>query len=259
MPDGEGKMMQTLKIAVDWLDALLPEGLPLRTSTLLSGPGGSGKPLIGDNFVAAWLRAGGSAVSMSLQYPSADFVHESLKIITGLDLDEYRQRVVFLSLDAALDGMAEPEGNITRANLIKPDVWDAAIERTWDMLPHDDPGILVFGSALNLLLFSPTYGEAILKKMETALRDDKSRSYVFSVSTTAKKKEIDRLEALADNLIMTRSEQQPFRLYMQIVRMKDVPFLGEEIQVPIPPGSLAQVKEIAEHSRKRVIPQISRI
>jgi KaiC/GvpD/RAD55 family RecA-like ATPase len=38
-------MMQTLKIAVDWLDALLPEGLPLDTSTLLSGPDGSGKPL----------------------------------------------------------------------------------------------------------------------------------------------------------------------------------------------------------------------
>jgi KaiC/GvpD/RAD55 family RecA-like ATPase len=259
MPDGEGNMMQTLKIGVDWLDALLPEGLPLHTSTLLSGPGGSGKPLIGDNFAAAWLRAGGSAVSMALQYPSTDFIRESLKIITGLQLEEYRQRVVFLSLDAASDGMTEPEGNIIRANLIKPDVWDAAIKRTWDMLPHDDPGILVFGSALNLLLFSPTYGEAILKKMETVLQDDKSRSYIFSVSTTAKKKEIDRLEAVADNLIMTRGEEQPFRLYMQIVRMKDVPFLGEEIQVPIPPGSLAHIKEIAEHSRKRVIPQISRI
>lgn len=107
------------------------------------------------------------------------------------------------------------------------------------MLPHDDLGILVFASALNLLLFSPTYGEAFLKKMETVLRDDKSRSYIFSVSTTSKKKEIDRLEALADNLIMTHSEQQPFRLYMRIVRMKDVPFLGEEIQVPIPNSSSA--------------------
>jgi hypothetical protein len=58
---------------------------------------------------------------------------------------------------------------------------------------------------------------------------------------------------------MTRSEQQPFRLSMQIVRMKGVPFLGEEIHVPIPPGSLAHIKEIAEHSRKRVIPQISRV
>jgi len=64
--------MRTLKIGVSWLDRLMPEGLPLNTATLLSGPGGSGKPLIGDNFIATWLRNGGSAVLMSLQYPSTD-------------------------------------------------------------------------------------------------------------------------------------------------------------------------------------------
>ncbi len=36
----------------DWFDRLLPEGLPIPSLTLLSGPGGSGKPLIG-NVIAA--------------------------------------------------------------------------------------------------------------------------------------------------------------------------------------------------------------
>ena len=45
--------MRTLKIHVSWLDRIMHEGLPLKTVTLLSGPGGSGKPLIGDNFIAA--------------------------------------------------------------------------------------------------------------------------------------------------------------------------------------------------------------
>jgi len=251
--------MHTLKAGVDWLDGLLPEGLPLRTSTLLSGPGGSGKPLIGDSFVAAWLRAGGSVVFMSLQYPRTDFIRESLKIVTGLELSDFPGRAVFLALDASLDGMAEPEGNVISANLVKPDVWDAAVEMARGLVPDDGPGILVFGSALNLLLFSPTYGEAILQKMEAALRDDKSHTHIFSVSTSAKRKQIARLETMADNLIMTRSEQDPFRLYVQIVRMKGVPFSGEEVQVPIPPRSLIHVKEIAEHSRRRVIPQISKI
>jgi len=58
---------------------------------------------------------------------------------------------------------------------------------------------------------------------------------------------------------MTRSEKEPFRLFLRIVRMKDIRFSGEEIQVPIDPKSLANVKDIAEHSRKRVIPQISEI
>jgi len=61
------------------------------------------------------------------------------------------------------------------------------------------------------------------------------------------------------NLIMTRSEKEPFRLFLRIVCMKDVRFSGEKIQVPIAPKSLVNVKEIAEHSRKRVIPQILEI
>ena len=44
-----------------------------------------------------------------------------------------------------------------------------------------------------------------------------------------------------------------------IKRMKDVPFVSEEVLVPIPPGALSDVKEVAEHSRKRVIPLISKI
>jgi len=44
-----------------------------------------------------------------------------------------------------------------------------------------------------------------------------------------------------------------------IVRMRSPSFSAEEIRVPIPQHSLTHVREIAEHSRKRVIPQISKI
>jgi len=251
--------MQTLKIGINWLDRLLPEGLPIRTSTILSGAGGSGKPLIGDNFVTGWLKAGGSTVFLSLQYPSIEFLDESLKTVTGLDLKQYNRQIVFLSLDVTLDGMSEPEGNVIRANLVKPDILDATLEKAYGMIPGDGPGVLVFGSAVNLVLFSPTYGDALLEKMVTLLRDDKERTYIFSVSNNVKVDEIARMESVADNLIMTRSEEKPFRLYMNIVRMKGVPFLKEEIQVPIPAQALVYMKEIADHNRKRIIPQVSKI
>jgi len=251
--------MQTLKIDTTWLERIMPEGLPLNTVTLISGPGGSGKPLIGDTLIAAWLRNGGSTVFMSLQYPDTSFIYESIKAVAGLNLDVYRDKVVFISLDAGIEGMEEPEANVFKANLVKPEVWDRAIEKACTMVPDEGPGIMVFGSALNLLLFSPTYGEEILNKMETVFRERKSRTYVFAVSTSAKKKEIARLEKIADNLIMTHSEKEPFRLFMNIERMKGVRFSNEEIEVPIPPKSLVHVKEIAEHSRRRVIPQISEI
>ncbi len=40
-------MMDRLALGQDWFNKLLPEGLPVPSSTIISGPGGSGKPLIG--------------------------------------------------------------------------------------------------------------------------------------------------------------------------------------------------------------------
>jgi len=225
----------------EWFDHLLPEGLPIPSSTLLSGPGGSGKPLIGNVIVADWLRQGGSVVFMQL------------------DLDDYADRTAFIELDAALEGMMDPIENRFKANVVKPQVWDAAIEHACAMVPDEGPGILIFSSALNLLLFSPTYGRGILDKMKTTAQGEKKHTYLFSASTTAKAEEIAELEAVVDNLIMTRSTKSPFRLFMQIERIKNTDFLPEEIEVPFSAGVLTGVKQVADHSRKRVIPLVSKL
>ena len=48
--------MKTLKTEISWIDETIPEGLPLKSTTVITGPGGSGKPLIGETFVSAWLK-----------------------------------------------------------------------------------------------------------------------------------------------------------------------------------------------------------
>ena len=127
------------------------------------------------------------------------------------------------------------------------------------MLPEDGLGILIFSSALNLLLFSPTYGAGILEKMKAAAQGTQRLTYLFSASTTAKAEEIAELEAVVDNLIMTRSAKSPFRLYMQVVRSKGNAHISNEIEVPFSAELLADVKEIADHSRKKVIPLVSKL
>ena len=251
--------IQTLRTGQEWFDRLLPDGFPVGGSTLISGPGGSGKPLIGNAVASAWLRAGGSAVFMSLQYPSTDFLAASLKAATHLDLAEYADHAAFVELDTSRSDWEQVGDRHLRANMVKPDVWDAALKEAVSQVPADGPGVLVFGSALNLLLFSPTYGRAILDTMKRAMTEPGDVTYLFSASTTAKRELIAELEEVADNLMMTRSERQPFRLFLRIVRMKGVPFREEEIEVPFPPEVLNEVKTIAEHSRRRVIPQISEI
>lgn len=181
--------MNRLQAGIPWLDSLLPEGMAVPSSTVISGPGGTGKPLVEFAFVAAWLRAGGS------------------------------------------------------------------LEKAASLIEIKPPGILVFGSALNLLLFSKRYKNAILEKLKDRIANDKSRSYLMAASTTAFASEIGQLEDKADNLMFTRMEP-PMRLFLRITRMKDVSFSDKETEVPIPEEMLVEISRTAEATRKRRIKEI---
>lgn len=251
--------METLPIREPWLSQLLPRGWPLGTSTLITGPGGSGKPLIGNAVTASWLEAGGSVVFLSLQYPTHTFISEGLRQVAGVDLADHAERTAFIQLDAEMEGMKVAEGHHVRGNLVNPSTWREALRTARDLLPGEGPGTLLFGSALNLLLFSPTYGSALLKEMKSTLRVGKGQTSLFSVSSSAKKEMIAELEEVSDNLLVAHSQRDPFRLFLRIQRMKHVPYQDEEIQVPFSSEMLGEVKEVAEHSRRRVIPLISSI
>lgn len=102
------------------------------------------------------------------------------------------------------------------------------------------PGVLLLGSALNLLLFSPSYGGGTLERISQTIRCDKRRSYVFSVPDTVKKNMIERLEGDADNLLVVRSTRRPFGLFMRIGRLRGVSFVPDEVEVPIAPETLEE-------------------
>jgi KaiC/GvpD/RAD55 family RecA-like ATPase len=251
--------METLKIDTDWIKSVLPEGLPLKTTTVITGPGGSGKPLIGETFVSAWLRNGGSVVFMALQYPSQDFITESIKNVTGIELNQYKDKIFFLQLDTERTDMLEETENIIKANLVIPNVWDKSLDIATSKLPNEGPGILIFGSALNLLLFSPTYEHSILEKIISTININTDYTYIFSVSTSAKADEISKIEDVSDNIITSYSEKEPFRLFFKVNKMKNVTFDSKLVQVPISHNTLNHIKKIADHSRMKVIPAISKL
>ena len=251
--------METIKIGVSWINDVIPEGLPLKSTTVITGPGGSGKPLIGEVFVVDWLRKGGSVIFMSLQYPGSEFITESIKSVTGLNIQDYNEKIIFLQLDTGISEYQEVNKSLILANLVKPEVWEKVLNLASAKLPDEGPGILIFCSALNLLLFSPTYGDVILEKIKNTIVSNTTNTHIFSVSTSAKAKEISELEEIADNLILSRSEKEPFRLFMKVLKMRDVSYKSDEIQVPIPPKILEHIKEMADHSRSKVLPAILKI
>ena len=248
----------SINIEVDWLRKLLPDGLPVRSSTVISGPGGTGKPLVLFAFVASWLKSGGSIISIPLQYPTTEFVSKALSEIYNINLNDYKDKVIHVKFDPKIDSYENVNGNnIIKANLLKPEVWDSVIREAENKIVKNKLGVLVFGSALNLLLFSPTYKNILLDKINKLLKD-KTRTYLFSVSTSAFSEEIKLWEESADNLMFTRMEK-PMKLFFKIERMKNVRFQSKESFVPIPQKVLLDIKRVAEATRSRIIPELTKI
>ena len=77
--------MTNLRTNIPWLEELLPEGIIIPSSTLISGPGKTGKPLVEFAFVDAWLKAGGSLIGVPLQYPSGELVRIAMQKLYGTD------------------------------------------------------------------------------------------------------------------------------------------------------------------------------
>lgn len=255
--------MKYFRTNFEWLDRLMPEGIPIPSSTVISGPGGSGKPLIGLAIAASWLLQGGKVIFVPLQYPERQFTEKDLEQLYDIRLSDYVGSFFFVKFDLTLDlnpdAIEHVGSDEVRANLIHPETWTRALDLADQTLGPSDLGTLVFGSALNLLLFSPTYGKQMRSHLEVMLREDKRRTYLFTVSSSALNEEIVTLEQAADNLLFTQMSRSEMRLQIQVKRLKGASHLDEISVAPFRQESLADIRERADASRMAQIPAIRKI
>lgn len=251
--------MNTLQLHERWLNELLPDGLAYPSSTVITGPGGSGKPLVGLAIVRDWVMAGGAVILMPLQYPDGSYARRALQRLYGVDLEDYAGNVIQVQFAHDITAVDRIQDNTFRANLLKPDVWNDAVAGSERLLSGRTNGhILVFASALNLLLFSPTYRELSFDHIMSLLRDDKQRTYLFSVSTSAFPERIRKWEEAADNLLSARlTRSMPLYVSIHKIRNRRVPL--REAQVPLQTEVLEELRDAAEMLRTREIQQLRRI
>lgn len=117
---------------------------------------------------------------------------------------------------------------------------------------------LVFASALNLLLFSPTYRKSNVEHLENIIKNDKERTYIFSVSTSAFREEIKMWEEAADILMFARMAEA-MKLFLRMEKVKNQIIPSIEVLVPVKKEILEEIKEVAESVRKRDIPKLLKI
>jgi len=214
-------MFDKIHLGQEWFDKLLPEGLPVPSSTIISGPGGSGKPLIGAVILAAWLRRGGSALIFLIN--SDRTYAEQLLALYGVSLSEYRSKIVFVDFDPNIDSIEQIQSDLIKVNILKPELLEKSIETGLELLRLPKQEVMLYGAALNILFFSPTWGDRIFEKWKEIVSQKEQQTSVFSVSTSAFRSKIEQLEELADNLMYSRMEK-PMSLHFRIARIRGEQF-----------------------------------
>ena len=245
--------MAIMKFGADWLNKIMPDGMIYPSSTLISGPGGSGKPLIGFIMAGEWLKQG-RAVIFVLTSTTREYLEKSMELL-GMPLKDHEGRYVFIETEPKTKGLKEVSADMWSANMVDPEMWDIAINKATEALGRDKKEIMIVGSALNLFFFSKTYREGIAKKLKDMIEDPGEYTLMFTVNSDAFKETVEELEAVADNLMFSRM-QPPMKLYLKIERMKDVRFSNEEIWVPLEKSVLDSIRQEAEKGKKGLIPVI---
>lgn len=93
--------------------------------------------------------------------------------------------------------------NTLETNMLSSETWDKVIKTKEKLVNDSKMGLLVFGLALNLLLFSSKNKKQIIEHLEDIILNNKSRIYLFTVSNDVFAEDIKQLEQAVDNLLFT--------------------------------------------------------
>jgi len=251
--------MGQLKINEHWAKELFPEGIHYPSSTIISGKGGSGKPLVELSFVAEWLRSGKKAIGIPLQYPTADFMKDSLWKLNGIDVNLYPGQMMFMQFNPDLEEIEEKSNEVLSVNLLKSDMWDEMLDKTYKRLNiESEEDVLIFGSALNLLLFAPKYKQESIQNIKSLLENTQNFTYLFTVSNNVMGEDIAIWEKAANNLLFTEMNKEK-QLFIYAERINDKELKSDKYEIDIKPETLDEIKGIAEKNRKSLIPKLKRL
>jgi len=250
--------MEKLHLDAKWFKNLFPDGYSYPSSTIISGKGGSGKPLVELAFVAEWIRIGKSVIGMPLQYPSSEFVHAAMSDLFNMQYDDYAHQLVYLHFNPDANNTNRLKNQVIEANLLEEKQWYDALGMAKADLNAKDEDIMIFGAAFNLLLIAPRYKQATIDRVNSMLENSFPLTVMISVSTSAMREDIRMWENTADNLLYTRMDDK-HNLWLRAERMKHDTFSSKEINLPISKEEIKNMKDIALHSRNNIIPKLRTI
>ncbi len=246
--------MKRINLSYEWIREVLPEGITVPSSTIISGPGGSAKPLIAAMILSEWLRQKGKIIHLLIN--SDRMYAQKLLALYGTEEKQMKGNVFFIEFDPQVSGIEEVSVDHLKANILKKETWDESMNRARIALNDPSEEALIFGAAMNILLFSPTFGNSVFQRMLTMVGN--GTFCLFTISNNVFEEKMARIEQAAQNLLFTYTEKI-MEMYLKVERMKDVPFKKGAVKVPLNEEELRQMRSEAEKMRKHLIPMLRKI
>jgi KaiC/GvpD/RAD55 family RecA-like ATPase len=246
--------MKTFEILQDWLADLLPDGIRVPSSTIITGPAGAAKELISSMIAASWLNKGGSLIHILTNYNREHA--EKLFSYHDVSTNSIAGKIVYIDFDPQMKDFEKTGHDELRANLLKTDVFEASLEKAQNMLPQSDLGIMTHMTALNMLLYSKTYSTDIFNKYLAMVKD--TRHFLFSFSNNIFTDKMHEIQNAADNAIYVHGTGI-MRLSLKILKMREVSFLKNEIETPLTEELINMHLKSIQQMRQTLMPIIRKI
>ncbi len=247
--------MKRIYSEIDWLKRQMPEGMVYPSSTIITGPAGAGKPLIGAMMVNDFLRHGIPLIYWLINFDRK--YSSSLLERFNPDTTAYDDQIVYVEFDPQIEGVEKTGNNMFHANFLISENIDRSIKLGKTVLSNFESPPLIFGSALNMLLFSKTYADQIHRKIIDLLIDTDLNT-MFTITNNIFEEQAHEWENAADNLFLCQGAGI-MRLTFRILKMKDGEFIKDEMEVPLTEEELYNIRMEAEKARKHFIPMIRKI
>lgn len=258
----KGNSITSFVSGLTWFDSILPSGIPIPSSIMISGPSGTGKPFVGLAIAGSWLQQGGRVIFIPIHYDYPMLFERGLKALYGLSLHEFSNSYFFILFDTDLDPNKQTvevaDSNTIRCNLVNPEIWQEALTVASASISGEGP-VLVFVSALNILLFSPSYGEQFFLMLLDTIRDTRGWTYLLTISSSILMKKCIILEQAADHLFLMKRIPRNRHVHLRAVRVRNAVFHSTAVAVPEMPDLIEDLKNSAVASRRILIPTVSRI
>ena len=263
LPDAEqGAGSINFVTGLGWFDAIVPSGIPVPASIIISGPSGTGKPFVGLALTGSWLEQGGRVIFIPIHAAYPPLFAGGLNSMHGLSLAEHPGSHFFILFDTQMDPRQDnvevAGSDAIRCNLLNPKVWREALSMACAAMDGDGP-ILVFASALNVLFMSPSYGEQFFFMLLDTIRNTGGRTYLLAISSSILRKKSIILEQAADHLFLMQRVARDKQPRLRAARVRGANFSVDPVPVPFEPELIRKLKGEAVASRRMLIPTVGKL